>query len=153
MAASLQNVPKGSLVHRFITSGKPGKCELCPAVVEKLEAHHISYKPEITIKVCHLCHHKIHFWPQRLTKEELIKILSKKTDFKTANQIVNIDLLNDKNISRLIAPSRKSFILRERQKLEAAEKQAPKKAKRKVYKDVDLSFIKRVKAPKPVKAV
>lgn len=140
MAASLQGVLKGSLVHRFITSGKPGKCELCPAVVGKLEAHHISYKPEITIVICHLCHHKIHFWPQRLSKEELLKILTKKTDFKTASQILNIDLINTKNISRLIAPSRKSFILRERVKLENAESQA----KRKVNKDVDLSFLKRI---------
>lgn len=140
----------GDLIHRFITSGKPGKCELCPAVVEKLEAHHISYSPEITIKLCHNCHHKIHFWPQRLTKEQKIKILRKRVDLKTANEIVNIDLLNDKNISRLIAPSRKSFILRERQKLENAQGQASKKAKRKVNKEVDLSFIKRIGINKAV---
>ena len=75
MVASLQGVKKGSLVHRFITSGKKGYCELCHSLVEKLEAHHIQYSPEITIKLCHLCHHKVHFWPNRLSDDEKLKLL------------------------------------------------------------------------------
>lgn len=144
MAASLQSVPKGSLVHRFITAGKPGKCELCPAFVEKLEAHHILYNPEITIKVCHLCHHKIHFWPQRLTDDQKILILKKRYDARTAYEIIKGKKIGIDALAKLVAPSRKSFILRERQNLKAAEKQAQKKVKRKVNKDVDLSFLKRI---------
>lgn len=144
MGASLQSVKKGSLVHRFITSGKPGKCELCPAVVEKLEAHHILYDPEITIKVCHLCHHKIHFWPQRLTDDQKILILKKRYGARTAFEIIKGKNIGIDALSKLVAPSRKSFILRERQNLKQAEVQAQKKAKRKVNKHVDLSFLKRI---------
>lgn len=144
MAASLQSVIPGSLVHRFITSGKPGKCELCPAVVEKLEAHHISYSPEITIKVCHNCHHKIHFWPQRLNDEEKIKILTKRYCARDAQEIIKGKKIGADAFAKLAAPSRKSFILRERQNLENAEAQAQKQVKRKVNKGADLSFLKRI---------
>ena len=144
MVASLQSVRPGSLVHRFITSGKPGNCELCGLLVEKLEAHHILYSPEITIKVCHNCHHKIHFWPQRLTDEEKIKILKKRYDAHVAHEIIKGKKIGIDALAKLVAPSRKSFILRERQNLKAVEAQAQKKVKRKVNKDVDLSFLKRV---------
>jgi len=41
MPASLQGVKPNTNVYRFITSGKKGNCELCHALVDKLEAHHI----------------------------------------------------------------------------------------------------------------
>lgn len=144
MAASLQSVPKGSLVHRFITAGKPGNCELCGLLVKKLEAHHISYSPEITIKVCHACHHKIHFWPQRLNDEEKIKILTKRYCARDAQEIIKGKKIGADAFAKLAAPSRKSFILRERQNLENAEAQAQKQVKRKVNKGADLSFLKRI---------
>lgn len=144
MAASLQGVKKGSLVHHFITSGKPGKCQLPshkgPRLVDKLEAHHISYDPEITIKLCHNCHHKVHFWPQRLTDLDKLKILSKKFPPLRAQEIIEKKILGPAALAKLVAPSRKSFILRERQDLE----KAPVQTKRKVNKGVNLSFIKRI---------
>lgn len=149
MAVSLSNIPKGSLVHHFITSGKPGKCVL-PShkglrLVDKLEAHHISYDPELTIKLCHNCHHKIHFWPQRLTDLDKLKILSKIMPPLRAQEIIEKKILGPAALAKLVAPSRKSFILRERQRLEKAY--VP--VKRKVNKEVDLSFLKRI-GPKSV---
>ena len=117
MVASLSGIPKDSLVYRFITSGKPGKCELCPSVVEKLEAHHISYAPEITINLCHSCHHKTHFWPNRLNETELLKLLKKKFPEKMAQQLSKDKFLGISALAKLIAPSRNAFI-RASQKLE-----------------------------------
>ncbi len=116
MVASLQEVPKGSLVHRFITSGKPGKCELCPSFVEKLEAHHICYSPQITIKLCHACHHKVHFWPNRLSDSEKLKLLEKKFSKKQALEMINKKILGPAALARLIAPSRNAFIHAEQNK-------------------------------------
>jgi len=152
MVVSLSNIPKESLVYHFITSGKPGKCQL-PShkglrLVDKLEAHHISYDPEITIKLCHNCHHKVHFWPQRLTDLDKLKILSKKFPPLQAQKIISEKILGPAALAKIVAPSRKSFILRERQNLE----KAPVQVKRKVNKGVDLSFLKRIKASKPDKA-
>jgi len=110
MAASLQGVPMGSLVHRFITSGKPGKCELCPAVVDKLEAHHVCYNPEKTIKLCHICHHKVHFWPLRLSKEEKLKLLKKIMPEKSAQMLAEDEFLGIQALAKLIAPSRNAFV-------------------------------------------
>jgi len=35
------------------------KCSAC-GTVEKIQQHHISYDPEITIMVCKTCHGEIH---------------------------------------------------------------------------------------------
>lgn len=110
MAASLQGIEKGSLVHRFITSGKKGKCELCPSIVEKLEAHHLCYSPEKTIKLCHNCHHKVHFWPNRLTEFEKLKLLTKRFDVITANSLIKKNITSPVSLAKLIAPSRNAFI-------------------------------------------
>ena len=117
MVASLQGVLPGSLVHRFITSGKPGYCELCPAFVEKLEAHHICYSPEITIKICHSCHHKVHFWPNRLTEFERWKLLKKKFSEKTSQKLSKDKMIGIQALAKLIAPSRSVFVQKS-QKLE-----------------------------------
>ena len=110
MVASLQGVKVGSLVHRFITSGKPGRCELCGASVEKLEAHHISYKPEITIDLCHNCHHKAHFWPNRLSHDERLKLLLRKFPCNIAHKLADQNNLGIAPLAKLIAPSRNRFI-------------------------------------------
>ena len=54
-----------------------GFCELDGARTERLERHHISYRPEKTIKLCHKCHAKIHFSPAFLTEKELFLLLSR----------------------------------------------------------------------------
>jgi len=54
-----------------------GKCEICGAETN-LQTHHISYDPEITIRVCVKCHNQLHphhgvgkaNWA-KLTKEQL----------------------------------------------------------------------------------
>jgi len=114
--AAIQGTQKGSLVHRFITSGKPGSCELCGKFVNKLEAHHISYKPEITIKLCHLCHHKTHFWPNRLNEKERLELLKRKFNKIKALEIIKKKLLGPQALAKLVAPSRNEFIHKEQVK-------------------------------------
>lgn len=110
MPVSLSNIPKNSQVYRFITSGKRGRCSLCSKMVEKLEAHHVCYSPEKTINLCHDCHHKVHFWPQRLNGSEKLKLLSKRFSPLQAQEIINKKLLNPHAIFKHIAPSRNAFI-------------------------------------------
>jgi len=110
MAATLQGVKIGSIVHRFITSGKPGSCELCHSIVEKLEAHHIKYEPEITINLCHDCHHRVHFWPRRVTKQEKFKILKKVFDEPKALELSEFKFADVSELAKIIAPSRSKFI-------------------------------------------
>lgn len=110
MVVSLDNIPKDSQVFRFITAGKRGRCKLCYTLVEKLEAHHICYSPEITIKLCHNCHHKVHFWPNRLSDEEKLKLLSLKFSPLQAQEFIKKKMLGPAALARLIAPSRKAFI-------------------------------------------
>lgn len=110
MVVSLDNIPKGSQVLRFITSGKRGRCALCSKLVEKLEAHHICYSPEITIKLCHNCHHKVHFWPQRLSDNEKTILLLKRFPPGQTQKIIKENVLGIAALAKLIAPSRKAFI-------------------------------------------
>ncbi len=117
MVASLQGVKKGSLVHRFITAGKPGKCELCPSVVKKLEAHHLCYSPEITIKICHACHHKVHFWPNRLSDLEKSKLLVRRYGQKHSQDLMSQKHLTIPVLAKMIAPSRSAYV-RKQQALE-----------------------------------
>ena len=110
MVASLDNIPKESLIYHFITSGKRGRCSLCSKMVEKLEAHHVLYSPEKTIKLCHNCHHKVHFWPQRLNEFEILKLLSARFDPFTANKLIEEKALGPAALKNLIAPSRNVFV-------------------------------------------
>ena len=110
MVVSLAGIPENSNVFRFITSGKPGRCKLCNSLVDKLEAHHISYSPEIIIKLCHDCHHKVHFWPQRLTEQEQYKLLEKKLNPLTAAKMIHEKILTPVSLAKLVAPSRSAFV-------------------------------------------
>jgi len=112
MVVSISDIPKNTNVYRFITSGKPGKCKLCNGFVEKLEAHHLCYSPEIIIKICHNCHHRVHFWPQRLSDQEKYKLLSIRYDHKTAGKLTQKGFLGMDALSAAIAPSRKVFKLK-----------------------------------------
>jgi hypothetical protein len=117
MVQQISGTPNGSLVHRFISSGKPGPCELCGSSVAKLEAHHLCYSPEITINLCHLCHHTTHFFPNRLSKLKLHKLLLKKIGSMGADKIIQGPKLSISELAFLIAPSRSEHI-RTAQKLE-----------------------------------
>lgn len=110
MANLIQGTQEGSLVHRFITSGKQGYCELCNKWVEKLEAHHIKYSPERIIKACHECHHKTHFWPNRLTEKEKFKILKKVHPIVIAEELSKFKFASVSDLAKIIAPSRSEFI-------------------------------------------
>lgn len=116
MPVSLSNINKETNIYRFITSGKPGKCELCPARVKKLEAHHLCYYPEITLKLCHNCHHTVHFWPSRLTQHQLFLLLSKRFDRIKARKLLSENLLGAHALSALVAPSRSGFVKQRRLK-------------------------------------
>jgi len=52
-----------------------GCCELCSKSSNRLERHHISYKPEITCHLCHECHFKIHFQPWALSDSNIRALL------------------------------------------------------------------------------
>jgi len=144
MVASLDGVIPGSLVHRFITSGKPGYCELCPAFVEKLEAHHICYSPEITIKLCHSCHHKVHFWPNRLSEFERWKLLKKKYSEKIAQKFSKDKMLGISALAKLIAPSRSAFVHASQQleikRIKKSSEKKPDLNHNKVFKEKDLKI-------------
>ena len=114
MVVSLHDIPKESLVYHFITNGKPGFCSFLHKgrrfFADKLEEHHLCYSPEITIKLCHNCHHKVHFWPQRLSDEEITILLTKRFNAAAAQKIKEINALGISALSRAIAPSRQAFI-------------------------------------------
>ena len=111
MAVSIANIPKDSQVYKFITSGKRGRCSFCSKMVEKLEAHHVSYSPEKTIKLCHACHHKVHYWPGRLNDFEKLKLLEKRFTAEKSIKIINEKPLSIERLRQLVAPSRNAFIL------------------------------------------
>lgn len=110
MAVSLANIPKESLVYKFITSGKRGRCSFCSKMVEKLEAHHVCYDPEKTIKLCHHCHHRVHYWPQRLSEAEITKLLVKRFPFQQVLAIIKEKRSVSTDFSHLFAPSRAGFV-------------------------------------------
>jgi hypothetical protein len=60
-----------------------GRCELCTRETPKLERHHIRYRPEITIKLCHSCHFRIHFNIYQLTESEIYQLLCRVYSIET----------------------------------------------------------------------
>ena len=56
---------------------RSGPCELCGKVEGRLERHHLQYEPEVTIQICHACHHRIHFYPQEGPVQWRAKIVRK----------------------------------------------------------------------------
>ena len=110
MTVSLDSIPKDSLVYNFITAGKKGRCSFCSKLVDKIEAHHVSYSPEIVIKLCHHCHHKVHYWPSRLNESEKAKLLLKKFPPSDVPKILERISNSPEAFRALVAPSRSEFI-------------------------------------------
>ena len=108
MVASISDIPDGSLVKHFITSGKPGRCFLCGVYVQKLEFHHTCYSPETGLKLCHNCHHKVHFWSNRLEINEKILLLQTRFSNSQTQEILKLNLGQDA-FQKLIAPSRQEY--------------------------------------------
>ncbi|MEM2614607.1 MAG: hypothetical protein QXO15_10385 [Nitrososphaerota archaeon] len=63
-----------------------GNCAFCGRY-GIIERHHVQYVPEKTIKLCHNCHFKVHFFPNRLNEHELDALLRAKTP---GSQILNV---------------------------------------------------------------
>jgi len=106
---SLHDIPKDSQVYRFITSGKPGRCKFCSKYVQKLEFHHTAYAPESGLKLCHSCHHKIHYLPGRLTEHEKIILLQTRFTNQKVQEILNSPSSTLEKIYSLVAPSRNDY--------------------------------------------
>ena len=150
MLTPIPGIKANSIIHRFIASGKPGLCSFCKKSVEKLEAHHIKYEPEITINLCHDCHHKIHFWPNRLTQHEKFTALKKVFPEQKALELSQFKNSSISDLAKIIAPSRNLFI-HEAQKIEQAtlkSPQHPSLPNRKIPEHV-LSTLKNIKRLSP----
>lgn len=52
-----------------------------------IERHHVQYRPERTVNLCHNCHFKVHYFPSRLTEYELDVLLRAKTP---GNQVLKV---------------------------------------------------------------
>ena len=94
-----------------------GICELCGYSVSRLERHHIHYKPERTIKLCHGCHFKVHFRQWLLTDRQLeillLRIYKADTVIKYKHNLMSLLTLSHShygNQSSTISPSRKAFL-------------------------------------------
>lgn len=127
---NLSGIPKNSNIHRFITAGNPGGCFLCERWFKKVEAHHLKYLPEITCNLCHLCHHTVHFWPNRLTDNQKLKLLRLLFDEPIAWQKLSELRTDVRALARIIAPSRNRFVRAQ----QAAEIKRIKKPKTKPLK-------------------
>jgi len=110
MVRDFPGARKNSNIIRFITSGKPGGCLLCEHWVEKLEAHHLSYFPEITCNLCHPCHHTVHYWPTRLTEAQILKLLRLRFSENKAWIILEETKNNVQALAKHVAPSRSKFV-------------------------------------------
>ncbi len=110
MVVSLSNIPQNKNVFRFITSGKPGNCKFCREFVEKLEAHHVCYDPQLIIHLCHNCHHRVHYWPNRIIDDEKLQMLKLRFHHITALSLLKQLKDNPSVLQKLIAPSKRAFI-------------------------------------------
>ena len=103
---------------------KRGRCSLCGVYTLRLELHHIKYRPEITIGLCHKCHFRVHYRKQTLRDCDLVKLLCRickpETMIKYAGryrELFNLSLPHSlsrdkrgsENENVDIAPSRQAF--------------------------------------------
>lgn len=95
----------------YTKHGKPGKCALCNKFFDHLERHHIRYKPEITLDICHDCHFKTHFYPERLTDTQKRILLNKIMDYKLIDEFLRVYGNNRVKLAITFAPSRRDSII------------------------------------------
>lgn len=65
-----------------------GCCTLCYKSVLHLERHHIQYRPEVTIDLCHGCHFKAHFLPFQLSNAKLYRLLCPVIKCKSSDNLL-----------------------------------------------------------------
>jgi len=94
----------------FSKNWRPGNCELCGKYVEHLERHHLKYRPEITIDLCHNCHFLCHFFPNRLKRYQKLKLLTKLYGSEKAKILLDMYENNPVVLAKLFAPSRREAI-------------------------------------------
>ena len=99
-----------SLKGAFSKAWVPGFCELCTHHTVHLERHHIKYVPEITIDLCHQCHFTAHYFPNRLTDEQKLKLLDKKYAHTHSLSVLQIYGKNPVMLAKHFAPSRRAEI-------------------------------------------
>ena len=56
---------------------RKGRCVLCGAF-GLVERHHVLYRPEKTLDLCHSCHFRVHYKPWELKEGQIFILLSKK---------------------------------------------------------------------------
>lgn len=98
------------MVIQYDKCWKPGNCKLCGQFTEHLERHHLRYKPEITIDLCHNCHFLCHFFPNRLKRYQKLQLLSMLYDKEKAEKLLNTYENNPIVLAKLFAPSRRESI-------------------------------------------
>lgn len=54
-----------------------GRCKLCGAR-GLVEGHHVSYRPERKIDLCHSCHFSVHYKPWLLKENQIFVLLNEK---------------------------------------------------------------------------
>jgi len=89
---------------------KPGNCQLCGKFTEHLERHHIKYRPEVTIDLCHNCHFLCHYFPNRLKDYQKIRLLNLAVGPSKAYEYLKKYGNNVVALAKLIAPSRREHI-------------------------------------------
>jgi len=89
---------------------KPGYCKLCNTYTPHLERHHLSYKPEVTIDLCHSCHFLCHFYPNRLLHYYKEKMLCMLYPRDKALSLLQLYENNPVMLAKLFAPSRRENI-------------------------------------------
>ena len=90
--------------------GKKGVCELCGSFEDHLEKHHISYKPEVTRRICHHCHFTAHYYPDRLSQVQKILLLNKIMTLTEACNFAARYAHDRVKLAKAFAPSRRSAI-------------------------------------------
>ena len=92
-----------------------GCCELCSKSCLHLERHHLRYRPEITIWLCHGCHFKVHHQPHQLSQSQLLVMLCRVYKPDTIekykqNLIRLLSLSHSLSYENEVAPSRARFL-------------------------------------------
>lgn len=112
------------MVITYSSNWKSGACKLCLTHTEHLERHHISYKPEITIDLCHQCHFTAHFFPNRLRRDQKLLLLEKRFNHAHALALLALYENNPVSLAKLFAPSRRESIHKaQKEELERIKKE------------------------------
>ena len=91
--------------------GKAGRCELCGKDVSHLERHHIRYSPEICKDLCHDCHFKTHYFPERLPLQHKRLLLHKIMDHGRTEEFLKENSKDRVRLAITFAPSRRDSVL------------------------------------------